>query len=487
MSKLRPVLIVAIMATAPLSSEAEQRAPEATAPAGTVALETTIEGWWFIRRELHAEYQGLLEAVSDIEKQVADGRLAARDARDRINRARSALEKLRKKIDDEKKLVSPFQILSKTEEETFELGPERLLVITADRVKLVGWDQPTVKCVLRKRVLSDGEPGEQHLDEIKVVRTRGVSTELTGRTEQEMQAWREEFVNPADKELTQEEREAREYTWRTRFAGSERFPRFAGKAVDAISMKGLTGDQGNRRLSFRIRSEDNSVFSSRWQRAAELTVFVPRCAGLLLRGCQGRVEITGLHVDLWMTASGSRDRDYEGRFTISDHSGDVTLHNVPMDSIRRVAGRVSIHGATEMANTGSRHSGEWWTQYTPEARELTLDGIYGGLKAYFQRRRLVIRNVRGDVNVRNDFGDTRWDLSKPLQAGKHRVVSQSGLIDLRLAANVQLAFPFFAATSCNTVSTNLGRDALDDLHVTTTDVAGNRRTWRAFSLQVASR
>ena len=46
----------------------------------------------------------------------------------------------------------------------YELGPYRLLVITADNIRIEGWDGPQVKCVLEKTVLApDDNPVDDHL------------------------------------------------------------------------------------------------------------------------------------------------------------------------------------------------------------------------------------------------------------------------------------------------------------------------------------
>ena len=461
----------------------------AIAPAGADKFESTFEGTWYIGRELKKRYDAWLLEVRDIEQRVLNGKISPSEARDALAGLRKSLAKLREQIDRQKKLVSAFQIVTQEIDGTIELGPERLLVVTADRIRLVGWDKPHLKYVVRKKVLSTGKSVDDHLAGIKVVHEHRVASDLVGRTDAEMKAWRDDFLNPEDgKTQSAEERKQKEATWERYFAGGERHQPFVGREVDTLRIEGLTWQEGNQHLSYEIKSPEGAgrTLGGRWRRNADVTLFVPACKAILLRGCRIGMEISGVNAHLIMTSAGSQDRDYNGRFSIRDHTGPLTLLNVPMDVIEGVIGDVNITATVEMANTGSRHSNGNWVMYTPPPKSLRIADVDGNLTAQLNRSELKIEAISGVVNVFNEFGDTRWSLEQPLVVGNHRAVSRSGIVRVSVTGEVELGLPVFAATNCGTAATNLGRRQLDDLSVenrSSTD--GFHRAWRSLHTKLA--
>ncbi|HIE95828.1 MAG: hypothetical protein ABGZ53_15945 [Fuerstiella sp.] len=455
----------------------------ATAPAGTDVFETTFEGTWFVERKLKKQYDALLVAVSDLENRVRQGDLDVQKAQDEIAGLRESLEDVRRQIDDRKTLVSPFKIVTQEVEGTIELGAERLLVVIADRIKIIGWDQPHLKYVMARKVLSTGTPVDKHLAAVRVIHENRVATNLVGRTDHEMTVWRDGFLAAKDgEEQTAEQLKQKEDSWQRYFAHGERFRPFLGKMVDVLHIEGLTWQEGNQHISYELlRPEGGGQYGSRWRRNADVTLFVPKCTAVLLRGCQMGIDVSGLETHLMLTAMGSQNRDYDGQFAIRNHTGDITYSNVPMDVIEHVAGNVNITAATEMANTGSHHSGGNWTLHTPAPRRLMLSDISGTLTARFTRSDLHVDAIAGVLNIRNDFGDTHCSIHAALIPASHRIVSQSGLVNVEVDRNTELMQPVFVATSCGTIATSLGRSKLDDLNVTfTSGRDGLRHEWRSL-------
>jgi len=309
-----------------------------------------------------------------------------------------------------------------------------------------------------------------------------VSPELVGKTDAEMKAWRDDFLSSKDGvKQTPEQLDNKKRFWEQHFANGERFMPFVGREVDSLRIEGLIYQEGNQHIPYELkRPEGGGQFGGRWRRNADVTLYVPNCAALLLRGCQMGMDISGVKAHLMMTSDGSRDRDYNGSFSIRDHVGPITLSNVPMDAIERVTGDVRIEATTEMANTGSHHADGERVLYTPSPRRLQVSQVAGNLTANFTRSNLHIDGVDGIFNVRNDFGDTYCTITKALIAGNHRIVGQSGLVSVLVAKDTKINLPIFAATSCGSAATNLVRDELDYLSVSYNSTEGVRHDWRSL-------
>jgi hypothetical protein len=370
-----------------------------------------------------------------------------------------------------------------------DLGPERLLVVTSDQLRLIGWDEPHVKYELRRIVLSAGESADEDLEGILLEHNYGLAPELVGVTAEQRQADEEKFLNSEDgRELTPEQRADRARLVERIAAGYRHYAQFQGRSVDSLRVFGLTWDEGNQQISYELRRpEGGGQVGSRWRRHAELTLYVPRCTAILLRGCRAGVDISGVEGQLILTSTGSRERDYDGGFAVRALNGPLTLENVPMDVIEDVSGDVLIEATNEMANTGTTHSDGFRTAWTPEPRDCSIVNVDGNLTAHFIRSELRIAEIAGIVNVRNDYGDTEWSVARGPAEGAHRVVSHSGLVRAVLPPDVLPPLPLYAATNCGTLRTSFNQDVIDDLNTEhTSEHDGKRRDWRAFHSSVGN-
>ncbi|MDA1013586.1 MAG: hypothetical protein O3A00_03925 [Planctomycetota bacterium] len=481
------VLVVTLVWMPGRVDSADEDRGFAVAPKGSDVLEHTFEGTFFVRRGLKQQFERLLAEVAALEGRVRNGELESDVAAEELGQLRDELKKVQRLVNDQKVLVSAFQIHRQVEQGTFELGPEQLLVLTSDKVKIVGWDQPHVKYELERIVLAGKdatkESVKRHLDGILIKHAHEAVPQFVGNTPAEQKADNEKFLaGPDGKKLTAKQRERRKKLVQHIADGYKEFAEFQGRKVRSLTLAGMIHQEGNRQIHYEIqRPEGGGSQGSRWRRHAKLTLYVPKCRAVLVRGCQQGVDISGLESHLIMTASGSRDRDYNGTFRVRNHRGPLTLLNVPIDSIQDVGGNVSVEATTEMVNTGNHHAGGFRTAFTPAARECSITNIRGNLTASFVRSNLTLRNIAGIVNVQNEFGDTQYSIAAPIQVAAHRVVSLAGGVRLNLSPGLKLGVPLFAATNCGTARTNLDRQELDDLSVTHSGEHDSvRRNWRSF-------
>lgn len=456
------------------------QAPEATAeaPADSDVWETRVDGTFFVKRVLKQRYEKLKSRIASFE---GLGNAPA-EPRDQAE-LRAELNGVRELIEKSKVFVTPFQIRREKKEATIELGPNRLVIVTGDRVKIVGWDQPEVKYVLERVVLSAQGDDQEEVDGVVLKHEHRLAPEMVGRTEEERRAEEEKYLaGPAGSQLTPEQLAQRARVVEQIASGYRHFTQFQGQEIDILELTGLTHQQGNRQISYRIRRpEGGGQVGSVWRRHAELTLYMPKCSAILVRGCQSEVNISGVQGDVILTSQGSRQRDYAGEFVVRDIRGRLTIDNVPMDLIENVEGNVVIESTTEMVNSGSSHRGDSWTQYTASSRSCSVQQVEGDFTGHFVRSDLSLSDISGVVNVENEYGDTSLILDAEPADGSHRVVSYSGRIRLELGPDVEPKAPLFAATNCGTLVTNLGRRDIEDLNMThTSEYDGERRGWRVF-------
>ena len=255
---------------------------------------------------------------------------------------------------------------------------------------------------------------------------------------------------------------------------------FQGHEIDRLHIEGLTWQEGNRMIDVTIEPKVGGGRSGvEWQRHVRLTVYVPRCKAVALRGCLAGLDIRGLHSALIVTSDGSVDRDYEGTFSISELNGSLSVFNVPLDHVESVIGNVSIISTTELANTSTGFQDNQRTLNIPPARQLVCEKIEGDLTAWFSRVDLKLSGIVGRIDIKNEFGDTALRASAKLADQPHRIVSESGRIDVSMTPDNLRQLPFFAATNVGTVRARAARESLEDFNFNTwSQVCACRREWR---------
>ena len=454
---------------------------KAQAPSGQVVLKRTQGGAYFVASDLKDKYDQLFGRLGQLKSDVSNGRLPAGDALRELKELEPRLDELRKEIETRKILVSPVQVQKQTEELAFNLGPQQRLIITADQIHVVGWNGPQVKCVLEKTVLAaNDQPETEEFKALRVVHAHGRATELVGQSDEETALAEKAFLaEKREKPLSEQQLAARRAFVESIQAGYEPLRGFQGKDVDFLTIEGLTYEQGNRQLTLGIRSDDGESLGSQWRRHASLTVFVPKCQGVLLRGCLKGVAVEGLLAPLTLSDAGSLDRDYDAQFAIKNVFGPVAIYNVPLNQLEQVHGDVKIVATVEYANAGTTHESGQRTFYIPPPRDCQILDIDGNLSAWFSRVNLTLAKISGLVDVRNEVGSTKLTVDTKLAALPHRIVADSGRIEVQARTSALADLSVMALSDEGTVKTNADQTTYDATSFTTgSSVDGSRRNWR---------
>ena len=421
-------------------SSGEQRASddipqvEGEAPAGQEALKHTRAGAYFVDTSLKEQYNRLLSRTKSLQADLDAERIGGAEALRELGDLQTKLQQLRDEIEKKKVLVQPGKLHKQSETTTFDLGPARLLFIMADDIRVEGWDGTQVKCVLDKTVVAaDDKPVDEHLQGIKLVHRHGLAPNVVGPTPAELEAHQREFLaSPDGQKLNEQQREAMLQTHRTSADSYNVYRAFQGKEIDTLEIEGLTYEQGNRNLSFEIRSGGTvRVVGSESQRYASLTVYVPTCQAVALRGAGENLDVEGLHGDL--VVEGQGDAGYGNNFRIRDLHGSLTVRNVPLEMIESIHGNVNILSTITNGPTYTGMRDGERILATPAPRVLTCRNVDGDLVAWVTRDELNLDTIAGRIDVNNEFGKTTLVVGRALAERPHRVVSESGRIEVHLA------------------------------------------------------
>jgi hypothetical protein len=456
---------------------------EGEAPPGQDVLKFTQGGAFCVDKSLKEEYDRLVSRVRTLQADLDAERIGGGEALLELQDLQAKLNLLRNDIEKKKVLVSIGKIHKQSETTTFDLGPARLLVITADNIRVEGWDGPQVKCVLEKTVITpDDKPIDEHLQGLKLIHHHGIAPNVVGKTSAEQDADEQKFLaSPDGQKLTEQQRESRRKLIGNIADSYNLYQTFQGKEIDTLEIEGLTYEQGNRPIVIGISSPGGGgrSLSSGWQRHVALTVYVPACQSVALRGCLENLDVQGIHGALAVTRGGSHDIDYDGSFRIRDLHGSLLAENVPLDLVDSIRGNVNITCTLELVNTGTQYKSGERTMYTPPPRLLTCRKIDGDITTWFTRADLNLESIDGRIDVKNEFGKTTLVVGRALAVKAHRVVSESGRIEVRLAPGSLGTLPLCALTNCGTVRTNAEQDVLKDTSFTVgRDDTGASRGWQ---------
>jgi hypothetical protein len=484
------LLLIALFSLSSTATLAEEPRAKAVAPENHLQLKDTASGTYYVAKPLKEEYDRLLSRLRVLQADIESERTSGTEALRSLKALQTDLVRLREEIEKKKLFVPIAKTHVQTDTSTFDLGSERLLVITADNVRLVGWEGPGVKVELTKTILSvDGKLDEAEMKGLKVIHKHARIPEKVGRTKAENDVEEAAFLKTKDGQaLTPKNLE-----WRNKFHAEIRahyaiYGDFQGKEVDTLDIEGLTHDQGNRQMTLEVESKDGgSSLRSVWQRHAALTVYVPECKAVAIRGGLEKLDIENIKTSLVITADDSHDRDYDGESRIRGITGSLAARNIPLHTIEDVSGDVSLTCTVDLANSGTTHDGGsdpgqvLRTFHVFQAVPCSVKNIGGGFQAWLCRVDLKLENVAGRIDVRNEFGETHLTMSKPLSKEAHRVVSEAGRVEVSFTAASLGDFPLWAVTQCGNVRTNAPRGMLDSFNFTQgTDSEGVSRSWNGL-------
>jgi hypothetical protein len=468
---------------------AEPQYPTAQARPNQAVLKFAGGGVYYVAQDLKKAHDRLMEQMRSLKNQVDDADISGDEALNQLAKLKRELDSLQRRMDEGKVFVTPYKMNKQTDTFTFDVGPEKLVVITADDLKIEGWAGPGVKCVLEKTVLTaGGESAEPHLKALQIVHRHGRAPQIVGQTNAEIDADERRFLDSPDGRKLNEAQRASRHKFVRRIADkyTTTYRDFQGKDIDSIDIKGTEYDQ-NRSIVFGTTSEGGggTVGSTR-QRHVKLAVFLPPCKAVALRGCMVGLLVQGLTTSLSITNHDSRDRDYEGRFEIRNHVGPVRVEHVPIQRIGNVLGDVRLLLTDEFANSGTSSHGNWRLMNVSAPNELLCTNIGGSFTAWCGRTNLRLERLVGQIDVRNEFGDTVLAVDRSLPQQAHRVVSEAGRIDVVVPRTVLGGLSLFAATNHGKVETNADRSILDELNFGTSGrEQGEFHNWRAFVSKAA--
>lgn len=412
-----------------------QEPPRMQAPGDARIFEKDLAGAYFVARPLMDRYDALRSRISGLRSEIARGQIDGETARTEVETLQKELTALTNEIQRSKLYVPGASGHRVKETRSVPIGPDDLLLVDCENVEVTGWDGPDIQCVLEKTVLDDGT-GEVEADfaGIELVTREATDREFFGfyldvrddpkfRDNAEMQADLRRFV----------------------------FGEYLGRKFQYITVKGLDHEGGNRQIQVKVRSERGEGFqSSQWRRHARLTLLVPKCQGVGIRGGLKGLKVSDLHAGL--TIQGQGNRDYDTHYEVRNLDGPLVADNIPIHRIDKVRGDVTVTATAYSENRGTSHGAEGVTARAYEPKDTDFRGIEGSLRARFCRANLTIGDVGGRIDVENDFGDTTWETDRELaQDVDHRAVSQSGTILVRLPSNAVGGLPMMIFTECGTM------------------------------------
>ena len=438
------------------------------APPNTRNMGRTLGGAYFVDEALLERHEALKARLAQVREEISLGNTTSDSAMKSLAAIQAESERLRKELEEKKVLVSAFQVYSKSSEQTFSLGDERLIIVTGDHVIIRGWEGPGLKCVLEKTIVAKEQPDDSAFDAIQVKHELTVAEEKVGLTREQRDQQEKEFLSSeAGRKLTDEQKGNREKFVDEIHRSYDSYRSFQGRKANTIQMTGLSHQEGNRNLTLRINSpEGGGTVSSEWQRHATMTVYVPACKSVAVRGCLVGLDIRDIECDLVLTTADSRDRNFEGTFTVRGVNGNVTIDQVPVRVLSEVTGDVRYMATNEFVNSGTNHVNDTRTFSTYGTHLTQIDHISGNVQAVFLRTELKLTAIEGLLDIVNHYGPTHLTVDKVISERAHRLVSESGTIHVAGHANV-LKTPIYAYTQCGRLHTNIARDILDDASFST--------------------
>ena len=428
------------------------------APPNHAILSTTLDGWIFVPAPLKKEYDAAIKNLEVLQWRMDSGGLKANEAREEVARIKKELEQLRERIDASRVHIQGAQVSEQTETLEVELGAEKRVAITANQVRVIGWHEKHVKIELKKIVLTNdtSDDPEDHLKAMQIEHKHG-RAEFAGRTDKEWEESESAYLKKDGSQLTDEQRVSRKAfvdSIRQSFIAHQEY---VGKEIDQISVAGLDY-QSNPLLTKKVSSEGGEgQWGSCRQRYAELTVYVPMCKSVTVRGARRGLQVEKVHADLIIVDEDSTDSDARGKFEVQGLHGNLLCRNFPLSLIQEVHGNVDIDSQLEFGieGAGTVHQNDMRNLTPARPFEVKVHEVDGSVRLRFGRVKLDLREIQETIDCENLYGDIALIATAPFPASPHRIVSRSGRIDVNLSPAAWESIPVLAVTNYGGLHTNI--------------------------------
>jgi hypothetical protein len=444
------------------------RAEDATvAPPNYAILSNTINGWQFVPKDLKKDYDTTLKRLESLQVEVDAGRVSAKDAMADLAELKTQLKSLRAEIEASRVHVAGARINEQIETIEFVLGDEKRLAITANHVRIVGWNEAKVKVELKKIILSvDDEPIDDQMKAVHIVHERGPA-KFAGQTDAQWDASEAEFMAKQGATMTAEELASRRNLVNEIRQSYAIHRSLLGKEIDQLSVAGMDY-QSNPIITTKVKSDGGEgQWGSSRQRFAELTVFVPACNSLCVRGARRGLIVEDLVAPLTIVEEDSTDSDARGQFKVTRLTGDLICRSFPLQSIEQIKGHVTVESYSEFGveGAGTNHRDDMHEMTPARPFNVSIMDVSNGVDLKFGRVNLSLQNINGKIDVQNNFGDTYLVATGKLEETNHRIVSQSGRIDVKLSERAWDSVPVIAVTNYGGVRTNIDSGQFSDFHL----------------------
>ncbi|WP_165220059.1 hypothetical protein [Aquisphaera insulae] len=476
MRRLHPRTLMATVMALALSlgpaaqADDDEPKPRPKAPGDAQIVGSDRAGAYFVSKALKERYDQVVGQIEGLRQDIVATRISAAEGRSRVEELSTKLRELRSEIEKSRVYIPGADLVEGKATTAFPIAADGFLLIDAPNVELRGWDRPEVRCIVEKSVLTrDGKGIDEDLAGIRVEHRRATGKELFG-------FYRDIAGKPEWKA-----------DWE-RF----RFKDYLDREFEHVKLTGLSGQEGNRMITVEAKNEEGAgQVSGQWRRQARLVVFVPRCKSVGVRGGLAGFRAKGVHAAL--TVVGEGDRDYNTTYAVSEQDGPLVAENIAIGRIESVRGDVSVSATAYSENVSTVHDARGLTVQPPPMQPAEYREIDGGLRVRLVRGDLTVGRVSGRVDVENDFGRTSWLVAAPLARVDHRVVSQSGDIELRLDPAAFAGLPLACFSECGVVQLADGAmkgkgpgEAVHSLSFTSSAGFDALRAWRGLATQVNS-
>lgn len=457
------------------------------APPNHEVLSNTVNGWYFVPKQLKEQYDTALKELEALESNVERGLENSSDARSKLRNLKTSLTELREKLEASRVLVEGAKIHEQMTSLEFELGVEKQLAITGNHVQVIGWNQSHVKAELRKLVLSpDDEPVQDLLDDIEIDHQLGVA-KFAGKTDAQWEADEAKFMAEDGAGMSDEAKLNRSKFVKEIRQNFAIYREYLGKEVDTLTVLGLEYEN-NKSISMGAMSQGGSgQYGSVRQRYAELTVYVPKCTSLCIRGAKRGLKLEGVQANVTITDEGSTDSDARGDFDVYGIEGNLICREFPLQSIRDVTGQVDYVAGTDFGveGAGTMHRDDVRDMTPAKPFHMMVSKIGKGLRMRCGRIQLELSDLEGVIDISNDFGDTSLSM-RGKNPVSHRLASQSGRIHVDLDRPAFDSVDVIAFTNHGGVRTNIAREKFEDHHfVFSSKVQNWRQNWNGFRKVIA--